>query len=245
MVDTATPGNALMTSLLAPVGAPVGLHENPLTMGQDLTINEEGYEETPYIDSEGYWTVGYGELIYKGGKRFKASTGDIKAWRKSTKRADVVKKVFKVGGSLYKKYVGKSESHHKRVFIINHEKAQRKAKNVVGKLTWDKLSAEWHDVLTDLTYQVGSGSQRTNRGGLRNFTGMLKALRSGSSANAAYELTDSIRGKEQAPARAHRALQHLGVVPFKNMDFPTEVGSKKILQKKEIKAVLKRIRPSG
>jgi len=197
-----------------------------LTQGQILTKTEEGYRSQPYIDSEGYWTVGYGELIFKRGRKFRASSEDLKAWgRRKTDKGKKqwnarVKTVFAgTNNPLTKKYYNVKESEHLKRFLKNYAKANKQAKKIVGKRAWNKMSSKWKDVVTDLTYQTGPGAEGSTEG-LRGFKDMLSALREETPDvdKAAIALTASKRGEEQTPARAHRALQYLGKIPEKKMD---------------------------
>jgi len=176
--------------------------------GERITSTNEGYSATPYIDSEGFWTVGYGELVLKNKKPFKASDADIKKW--GGKRSgqppppDIIKQRFT---GLLARYLGKSKKDHRETFRTNYTKYRTIAKKAVGLTKWKDLSDAWQNELSDLAYQLGKTR-------FLKFDKMLKALKEAGPHNnrmedAEYEFLSSIRAIEQTPRRAYHGFQRI------------------------------------
>jgi len=180
-----------------------GIQTSDFSEGEKITSENEGYSAIPYIDSEGYWTVGYGELVLKNKKPFKASAADIKKWggKKSgqSPALEIVQQRFT--GSLTK-YLEKSANHHKEKFRTNYAKYRAVAKKAVGSAKWKDLSSAWQNELSDLAYQLGEPR-------FRKFEKMLKALKDNRMEDAEYEFLSSTRAIKQTPRRAYQGFQRI------------------------------------
>ncbi len=158
-------------------------HEEVKSLREPPTLElmrHEGYRETPYRDSRGNWTVGFGirlgpesmtedqvSQVYRN--RYLTSGADAPVWAKRAEHtAEMLLHRFKASMAV-------REHLTERGIAVNDVQ---------------------HEVLTNMAYNMGST-------GLKGFKRMFDRLGSGDVVGAADEIVKSEYGKVQAPGRAN------------------------------------------
>lgn len=162
------------------------IYESPDELGERGFVSglldlarHEGYRDTPYRDSRGNWTIGFGSKLGGPGmseeqalnsarSRYKSVASDAPSWLKKVEfGADMVLKHF-----------------HASLQVGNH----------LTELGIDANPVQ-REVLHNMAYNMGMGN-------LKEFRRMFRKLGQGDADGAAREIERSEYGKRQAPGRA-------------------------------------------
>jgi len=148
----------------------------------DKIRENEGFERLPYVDTEGFVTVGTGTKLTQSQLASLGLNG-----QKGFYSTDSVRKALG-GKAPY------TDAQLESFLMKEIARAEGGARNSVNN--YDSLPATVQDVLIDMAYQLGNQ-------GLLNFKNMRESLEAGNYSKASTDLLDSLYAS-QTPNRANR-----------------------------------------
>lgn len=147
----------------------------------DMLRIDEGYDNKLYKDTEGFWTIGIGQLITKNPSK------------------DVARdELDKLMGRLCNGEITRREAEE-----LFNASVQRATRGILGNATlkpvYDSLDAVRRCALINMVFQMGEA-------GVAGFTNSLALLKAGNWEKAAVNLAQS-RWYKQTPNRAKRVIE--------------------------------------
>jgi lysozyme len=140
---------------------------------------------TPYVDSEGFWTVGRGHLLT------------------DSKGKGLTKAQFPTIDSLPAAFRNFTIEQIEQIAEKDYENHKKIAQNWIGKEAWDKLPDSTKSGTIELAYGVGSG-------GIKDFVDTRNFILAGDYESAAENITKSKYFKQVADRRGTQVASLIG-----------------------------------